>query len=128
MRDSTILQLRGAAEVWGRSFHANAAWLGASCTVAPDAITVRALGHEHVHPRTDVVELRWIWLPFPRFVIVSRAAGECRYSSFQILRWSRLRGALQSCGYSFTEELRYYSSRRVREDIQRYQLQDGVPV
>ena len=105
MKPSTdSFQFRGFAEVWSRSFHANAAWFGAGCSITTDAIVVRALGREHTHRKIDLRELRWIWLPLPRFIVVSRTGGDHHYSSFQVLRWSRLRNAFRSCGYTFNEE------------------------
>jgi hypothetical protein len=117
---------RGFAEVWSRMYFANAAWIGGSCAITDEAITVRAMGRQHVHTKAELVELRWVWFPFPYLMAISRSNGSARYSTFQILRWSRLRAALQSAGFSFTEELRYYSHRRVTDDKKRYGLQDGV--
>jgi hypothetical protein len=118
-------EFRGFAELWSCSFHANASWFGAGCSISAEAISVRALGHEHIHRRVEVLALRWIWLPLPRFIVISQTGGAHRYSVFQTLRWSRLRAALHSCGYAFTEESRYYSWQRVRDDVQRFHLSDG---
>lgn len=122
MSESSSFVSRGVAAVWGRSFRSDAAWLGGECVVTPDSITVRALGREHIHPKTDLVELRWIWLPYPYTTIISCTAGEYRFSTFQILGWSNLRSALQSNGYAFTEESRYYWPCRGRDDVRRYAL------
>ena len=116
---------RGVACVWGRHYRANAAWLGGSCRICRESITIRALGFEHIHAKREIVELRWVWLPWPDLVVVSRADGEYRFSTFQLLRWSRLRAALDRFGYSFSSEIRYYSVRLVRQDISRYQLTDS---
>jgi hypothetical protein len=120
-------EFRGFAELWSCSFHANASWFGAGCSISAEAISVRALGHEHIHRRVEVLAVRWIWLPLPRFIVISQTGGAHRYSVFQTLRWSRLRAALHSCGYAFTEESRYYSWQRVRDDVQRFHLFDGGP-
>lgn len=112
--------------MWSRTFHANASWFGAACSISAEAISVRALGCEQVHRKVDLLALRWIWLPLPRLIVVSRTDGEYHYSAFQAIRWSRLRDALRSSGFTFTEESRYYSWRRVREDVQRFNLFDGV--
>ena len=117
---------RGYAEVWARAYYASAWWIGSRCAITEEAIVVRALGREHVHAKAELAELRWVWLPFPYFMVISRSHGSVRYSTFQILRWSRLRAALQSTGFDFTEELRYYSHRRVTDDKKRYGLQNGV--
>ena len=127
MTESTTFRMRGVSEVWGRKFHANTTFFRASCTITPDAITVRALGWEHVHPKSDMTELRWIRFPIPYFIVISRTADEVRYSSFQMLRWWRLRAKLKSAGYSFTEERRYYSIHEIRDDVRRYDLIDQVP-
>jgi hypothetical protein len=110
-------EFRGFAELWSCSFHANASWFGAGCSISAEAISVRALGHEHIHRRVELLAVRWIWLPLPRFIVISQTGGAHRYSVFQTLRWSRLRAALHSCGYAFTEESRYYSWQRVRDDV-----------
>jgi hypothetical protein len=55
---SSIFVSRRVAAVWG-GFRANAVWLGGACAIAPDAITVRALSWEHIHPKADLVELRY---------------------------------------------------------------------
>ncbi len=112
--------------MWARAYFASAWWFGSRCTITDEAITVRALGREHIHTKAELVELRWVWLPWPYLMVISRSHGSVGYSTFQMLRWSRLRAALKSAGFSFTEELRYYSYRRVADDKKRYGLQDGV--
>jgi hypothetical protein len=108
--------------VWSHSFHSNASWFGSGCTISFETIAVRAMGREHVHRKVDILALRWIWLPMPRFVVVSQSEGEHQYSVFQALRWRCLRATLRSCSFAFTEESRYYSWRRVREDVRRFHL------
>ena len=114
-------EFRGTAEIWTQAYEANCVWFG-SCAVTNDAITVSAWGRQHVHGKTDLVELRWIWLPYPYFIAISRNNGSLHFSSCQIFRWSRLHQAVQACGFAFTAEQRFYSYRRVRDDKKRYHL------
>ena len=101
-----------------------AVWLCSRFRISEDSITVRVLGREHVHPKQEIVELRWVWLPWPDLVVVSRAEGDYQYSTFQLLRWSRLRSALARFGYPVPCEVRYYSMSLLRQDVARYQLSD----
>ena len=110
--------------MWGRTYQANATWFGTRCVITPDAITVRSLGHEHLHRKAEVTELRWLWLPFPGFVAINRHGSEYFWSGFCILRWHRLRQALSFCGYTFTSESRWPSLWQSRQDIRDFGLYD----
>jgi hypothetical protein len=124
--DSNSYSFRGFAEVAGHSYRANASWFGCGCTITPRCIAIHVFGYDHVHLRPEILELRWFWLPFPTVIVVSRIEGQYCYSSFQVLRWTRLRSALASCGFVFTEETRYCRWRRIREDSRKYELYDGI--
>jgi hypothetical protein len=115
---------REYAEVWEHNFFGNMGWPFGKCVITNEAITVHAAGRDHVHAKAELQVLRWVWLPYPYLIIISRPNGLVRYSSFQILRWSRLRDALRSAGFDFTEEIRYYSFHRVRDDKKHFGLYD----
>lgn len=117
-------EFRGCSKVWGKSFQANAAWFDSRCVITPEAITVRCLGREHLHRNGGLAALRWTWLPFPGFVVISRRGSECAWSGFGILGWSRLRSALSACGYSFTAESLWPPLWQYRQDIHDFALYD----
>jgi len=119
-------EFRGFAEVVSSHYRAHASWFGCGCVISSESITIRVSGYSHTHPKTELQELRWFWLPFPTLVVVSRIGAQYCLSSFLVLRGSRLRAAIQSCGYAFTEESRFCSFRRLRDDTRKYDLMEGI--
>src|SRR6266436_3347767 len=127
MSDSNhIFEFRGFAEVHSECYQASASWFGCGCIVTPINIVIHVAGHSHIHLKADLLELRWFWLPVPTLVAVSLIGGQHCYSAFECLRWSRLRSALASCGYTFSERLRFCSFRRLRDDVRKYGLYKGI--
>jgi hypothetical protein len=119
-------EFRGFAEVHSECYQASASWFGCGCIVTPKNIAIHVQGYSHIHLKADLLELRWFWFPVPTLVAVSRIGGQHCYSAFECLRWSRLRGALESCGYTFSEESRFCSFRRLRDDVRKYGLLKGT--
>jgi len=119
-------EFRGFAEVVSGHYRAHASWFGCGCVISAESITVRVFGYSHTHPKAELQELRWFWLPVPTLVVVSRIDGQYCLSSFLVLRGWRLRAALQSFGYAFTEESLFCSFRRLRDDRRKYDLMEGI--
>ena len=111
---------RGFSHIRGRSYQAHTTWFGSRCTITADAITVGVMRREHVHPREGLIELRWISLPFPGFIAISREAALPIWSGFSVLHTPRLKEALVTCGYVFTRESRWPSLSR--QDVRTYGL------
>ena len=125
MGAADTFEFSGILSISTRKYKVNATWPFADCVISSESIIVHVLWYEAVHLRSSIVELRWVKRLFPYAIVVSRNAdGSHQYSTLQMLRWSRLKAALERFGYKFTSHGHRQTKPAASDDELRYGLSD----